>query len=124
MSLSTTVRNPSHQYVPAPNPCKVLGATEEDKNTINSSFKYADEFSSPIYLGEVSGKNEEASQDDGLIVGDVELLGDGGRGESGTEDDCAGFGDEARRRDRLDDFLGAFGRRSGLCGHGTPGNMQ
>jgi len=91
---------------------------------INRSFKDAHEFSSLIYLGEVSRENEEASEDDGLLVGDIELLGDGGCGESGTEDDRASFGDEARRGDRLDDFLSPFSGRSGLCSHGTPGNIQ
>ena len=91
---------------------------------INSPFVDAYEFSSPIYLGEISCQNDEASQDDGLLVRDVELLGDGSCSEGRAEDDRTSFGDEARRGDRLDDFLGPFSRRCGLCGHGTPGNVQ
>lgn len=90
---------------------------------INSQFVDVQEFSSSIYLAEISCQKEETNQDDGLFVGNIELLGDGGRGEGGTEDDRAGFGDEARRGYGLDDFLGPFSGRSGLCGHGTPDNI-
>ena len=46
------------------------------------------------HLVDVGNKDEEAGSNHGLLVDDVELLGDGGREEAGTEDGRAGFGDE------------------------------
>lgn len=49
------------------------------------------------------GKDERADKDDGLLVGDVDLLADGDGSETGTEGDPAGLADERVAGQRVDD---------------------
>lgn len=58
------------------------------------------------HLADVGEDNERRDEDDGLLVDDVELGGDGGGGSADTEEGGAGLGDEAGRRGQLLDDLG------------------
>ena len=69
-------------------------------------------------------EDEEASSDNGLLVDNIELLGDGGGKKTCAEDDGAGFGDKARGGgEAVDDFGGALFRWGlGGAGHAAAGN--
>ena len=57
------------------------------------------------HLGDVRNQNRKPSQNDGLLVDDVELLRDGRRNETTSEDGGAGLGDEVRGGGELVDDL-------------------
>ena len=48
----------------------------------------------PDTLGNVGDQDEEASEDDGLLVDDVDLRGNSCCGQPSSEDDCACLGEE------------------------------
>ncbi|KAI3477601.1 hypothetical protein L1887_60641 [Cichorium endivia] len=66
----------------------------------------------PLLVGAGDGaadedsKDERTDEDNGLLVGDVDLLADGDGGETGTEGDPAGLADERVAGERVDDGAG------------------
>lgn len=68
-----------------------------------------------------SEDDEESNGEDSLLVGDVELGGDGGSGHTSTEDDTTGLGEERGLRDSVDDRRSLLLRGRGLLGSHTSG---
>lgn len=53
--------------------------------------------------GNEGGDDEESSEDDGLFIDDVNLGGDRGGGQTGSEDDSTGLADERAAGNGVDD---------------------
>ena len=76
------------------------------------------------HLGNVGEDNCGRDEDNGLLVDDIELLGDGGGGKTNTGEGSAGLGDNAGRRGKLlDELIGAVGG-VGLRAHRAAGYMR
>lgn len=75
---------------------------------------------SPVLVGlddraaDESRKDQETSQDHGLVVGHVELVRDGEGGETGTEGDPGGLRDQRVTRERVNERR-RLRLRGGLC---------
>lgn len=54
------------------------------------------------------GDDQEASENDGLLIDDVKFRRDCGSGQTGSEDDGTGFADEGVSGDGIDDCGGAL----------------
>lgn len=70
------------------------------------------------YLANVSKENSVASEDDGLLVEHVKLLGNGSSDKARAENGSASLGNESRLRGELVDELGRLLARR-LRGHGA-----
>ena len=76
------------------------------------------------HLGNEGSKDQETTENDTLLIDDIELLGDSGGKKTCAEDDGAGFGDKARGGgEAVDDFGGALFRWGlGGASHAAAGN--